>query len=467
MPKHRTLLISLIALLAAMYGIAWFAPAVGLAYSDGASLVSALTRKGNGSPPLLPAVLALFALISRQAQWLKLAPLISAIAWLALTKRLLMKMGASQECAWMLVAMTAASPTVLYLSTGLFPEPLFALLTTACLLALLDEQPLVAGLCAGLATLTLTAGASLIAASLFTLVAHRRLRSAVLFTCSAMVLAAPWLGWVLAHGGAAASKLHASELAVLLGNNAMLLAASPFTLLSGYANVYPGLLTAVALLIVLVRRRQFVPDLFFGFYCLVLLFQVQPPLHAFVPVLPMFLWMLWRVARNGRFATVTRVTAIVLIAPALWFGLARIYPAVPRGPGVTRGAVAAETAQPDDWHQMTTLFEYIRANTPADAVLLADLDPVFYLNTGRKTVRGFVRDDYRSFYAPPGSLVTPDQLYASLLRDGVSYVVLTPDRDLPESASFHKAVAALERGGVLEPVGVPGVSAGYRLLRVY
>jgi hypothetical protein len=53
-----------------------------------------------------------------------------------------------------------------------------------------------------------------------------------------------------------------------------------------------------------------------------------------------------------------------------------------------------------------------------------------------------------------------------MLRDGVSYVALTPDRDLPESASFHKAVAALERGGVLEPVGVPGVSGDYRLLRV-
>ena len=37
-------------------------------------------------------------------------------------------------------------------------------------------------------------------------------------------------------------------------------------------------------------------------------------------------------------------------------------------------------------------------------------------------------------------------------------LALTPDRDLPESASYHKAVAALERGGVLEPVSVPGAS---------
>ena len=47
----------------------------------------------------------------------------------------------------MVILMTAASPTVLYLATGLFAEPLFALLLTASLLALLDERPLIAGLC--------------------------------------------------------------------------------------------------------------------------------------------------------------------------------------------------------------------------------------------------------------------------------------------------------------------------------
>jgi hypothetical protein len=257
------------------------------------------------------------------------------------------------------------------------------------------------------------------------------------------------------------SKLHLSEQAVLLGNNAMLLAASPFTLLSGYANLYPGLLTAVALLIVLIRRRQFVPDLFFGLYCVVLMFRTEPPLHAFAPVLPLFLWMLWRVARTGRFAAITRTTALLMVLPALWFCASRVYPAV------TRGAVAAETASPDNWHEMEKLFVFIRANTPADAVLMADLDPVFYLNTGRTTVRGFVPDSYKSYYAPPSSLVTPDELVASVRQDHVSYVVLTPDRDLPESASFHKAVAALERGGVLEPVYVPGVTGDYRLLRVH
>jgi hypothetical protein len=443
-----------------MYGVAWFAPAIGLACGDGASLVSGVTHRIDGNPPLFPALLALFALVSRQAWWLKLAPLVCTFVWLALTRRLLMKMGASRECSWMLVAMTAASPAVLYLSTGLFAEPLFGVLMTACLLALLEENPVIAGLCAGLATITISAGATLIVACLITLVAHRRLRSAAVFTGTAGIFAVPWLGWSLASGGVPASKLHLSELAVLTGSNAMGLAAGPFILLTGYPSLYPGLLTAVALLIVLIRRRQFVPDLFMGLYCLALLFQTRPPLHSFAPVLPLFLWILWRVARVGRFALVAQATALLMIAPALWFCAMRVSSVV------TLGAVTAETATPDNWHEMEKLFAFVRANTPPDAVLLADLDPVFYLNTGRTTVRGFVPDDYRNYYAPPGSLVTPDQLHAALLRESVSYVALTPDRDLPESASFHKAVAALERGGLLEPVSVPGVSGEYRLLRV-
>ena len=195
--RPRFALICLLAVLAVLYGIAWFAPAIGLAYNDGASLVMAVTHKSNGSPPLFPALLALFALVSREAQWLKLVPLLCTLCWLALTRRLLMKMGATEESGWMLIAITAASPTVLYLGTGLYAEPLFAFLITACLLQLLEDKPLSAGMCAGLATITMTIGATLILACLFTLVAHRRIRNAAIFACSSMVFAAPWLGWVL------------------------------------------------------------------------------------------------------------------------------------------------------------------------------------------------------------------------------------------------------------------------------
>jgi hypothetical protein len=115
---------------------------------------------------------------------------------------------------------------------------------------------------------------------------------------------------------------------------------------------------------------------------------------------------------------------------------------------------------------MRRLFAYIRAGTPPDTILMANLDPVFYLNTGRKAVRGFAPDGYRLYYAHAESAVTPDELFAAIAGNGVGYVALTPDRDFAESSAYHHAVEALERGGILEPVAVPGLTADYRLLKV-
>ena len=79
----------------------------------------------------------------------------------------------------MLIALTAASPTVLL--SGHAPTCFAGTAVwcpiTASMLALLDEKPFVGGLCAGLATISLSAGVALILAALITFGAHRRLRS--------------------------------------------------------------------------------------------------------------------------------------------------------------------------------------------------------------------------------------------------------------------------------------------------
>ena len=104
---------------------------------------------------------------------------------------------------------------------------------------------------------------------------------------------------------------------------------------------------------------------------------------------------------------------------------------------------------------MQLLFGYIREHTPPDAVILANLDPVFYLNTGRKAIRGFFPDGYKLYYVPSNSVITPDQLEGEIRRNGVGYVALTPDRDFAEAPAYHRAVEALERGGMLEPARHP------------
>jgi hypothetical protein len=120
----------------------------------------------------------------------------------------------------------------------------------------------------------------------------------------------------------------------------------------------------------------------------------------------------------------------------------------------------------DNWKDMQKLFGFIKTDISPDSILLANMDGVFYLNTGRKAIRGFVPNGFELYYTAKRSVVTPDQLWNAILRSQVNYVVLTPDSGLAESASFHKSVEALERGGVVEPVSVPGASRDYRLLRV-
>ena len=85
---------------------------------------------------------------------------------------------------------------------------------------------------------------------------------------------------------------------------------------------------------------------------------------------------------------------------------------------------------------MRTFFGFIRANTPPDTVLLANMDGAFFLNTGRKTVRGFAPNGFDLYYAARRSAVTPDELSKALSISRAAYLALTPDNGLAESASI-------------------------------
>ena len=458
--------------LAAVCAVGGSLPAFGFDHDDAGYLVTANAfAAGHGQSrysPLFPVLLALFTLVSRHALWLKLLPLACAAGWLAMTRKLLLKMGASTNSALLLVGLTAASPTVVFLSTNLLPQTLFALLVTAALFTLLQERALLAGLFAGLATLTQTAGVALIVACILTLVARRRLRSAAIFTAAAMVITAPWFGWSLAHAGqdgnflasTVLTGLAASEKLVVLSRNVFSLFGSPFSLLLGFTNVLFLIGTIVILIFCLIVRRQLVPDLFVALYCLVLLCRVSPPERLVAPILPLVFWIVWRVLRVMATREALAVLVLIAIGLPLWPDAVRILPARKDGYFSIAGVPG------DKWTDMQKVFNFIRANTGPDTVLLANLDSTLFLNTGRKTVRGFIPNAFDLFYGAPQFAVTPDQFSNAIARANVDYVVLTPDPGLPESVSFHKSVEALERGGVVEPVSIPGAPRDYRLLKV-
>jgi len=478
---QRAIIAIYFAVLAAVYAIAWLAPAIGLYHDDAIYLVTAKAiAAGHGYvidslpnpvpqtqfPPLFTSILALFTLVSLQPQWLKLLPLACSVGWLLLTRKLLLKMGASRNGALLLVGLTAASPTIVFLGTNLMAESLFALLTTAALLALLEERALLAGLFAGLATLTRTAGVALIAACILTLVVRRRFRSAVIFATVAMAMAAPWFGWSLAHPGNnypasnILTGLAASEKLVVLGHNLVSLLGSPFSLLSGLSSTFTVVVTVLVLIWSLYVRRQLVPDLFIALYCFMLLCWTWPPERFVAPILPLVLWIVWRVFQLMELREA--LAALVLLGSLipLWADAIRIPPARANGYFQITGPPA------DNWMEMQKLFGFIRANTPSNSIFLANPDGVFYLNTGRKSIRGFDPNGFDLFYAARQSAITPDRLSSAIVNAQVNYVVLTPDRGLAESAAFHRSVEALERGGILEPVSIPGGSRDYRLLKV-
>jgi hypothetical protein len=480
---QRAMIVVFFSFLAVVYAVAWSLPAIGLDHDDAGYLITANSiAAGHGYtieslptpipqtnyPPLFPAVLALFTLVSRQPQWLKLLPLASTAGWLALTRALLLKMGASKNSSLLLVGLTAASPTVVFLSTNLLPESLFALLAAAALLALLEERALLAGILAGFATLTRTAGVALIVACIFTLVARRRFRGAAIFAAVAMVMVAPWFGWSLAHlthnSSYVASDiftgLAANEKLMVLSRNLLSILAATFSLLTGLHGILFVIGTVVILLWCFFVRRQLVPDLFVVLYCLALLCWISPPERFLAPVLPLILWIVWRVFRLMEAREALAALVLIAIGLPLWADAIRIFPAR------SNGAFAIEGAPADDWNRMRQLFAFIRGNTAPDDVLLANMDGAFFLNTGRKTVRGFAPNGFDLYYAARRSAVTPDQLSNAILASHVAYVVVTPDRGQAESASFHSSVEALERGGVVEPVTIPGAPRDYSLFKV-
>jgi hypothetical protein len=231
-------------------------------------------------------------------------------------------------------------------------------------------------------------------------------------------------------------------------------------LLIGLRSVYFIAGTIVILLWCFYVRRQLVPDLFVVLYCLALLCWISPPERFVAPILPLILWIVWRVFRLMEAREALAALVLIAVGLGLWADAVRIYPAR------SNGAFAIEGAPPDDWNRMRMLFAFIRANTAPDSVLLANMDGAFFLNTGRKTIRGFTPKGFDLYYAARQSAATPDELSNAIVMARVAYVVLTPDRGLAESASFHKSVEALERGGVVEPVPIPGAPRDYQLFKV-
>lgn len=83
----------------------------------------------------------------------------------------------------------------------------------------------------------------------------------------------------------------------------------------------------------------------------------------------------------------------------------------------------------DDWNEIASLSRWITGNAPEDAILVGNLDPVWFLSTGRRSARGFLARPFEVFYSanPQHPLGTYSEFVQNLLRERADYLMRTPD----------------------------------------
>jgi hypothetical protein len=456
------------AVLAWPYLVYLRAPALGTFHDDGVYLVTAKAlATGQGYrivslpgepaqtkyPFLFPWLLSIVwrarSTLPGNLLSLRMVPFVGAVAWLYLSWRVLRRLGATPMITAAAIALTAASPWTLFLSTSLLSETLCAALVAGGLLLLVRVESadttrydaMAAGALMGAAILSRTAAIAPATAGLVVLAAKRKWRNVVQYGVSTLLVAAPWIWWSMRHASDPivdpfySASNYASwnivfsyawrdKLAILVVNTLWAIQVGQYWGLS--AGRVTAWIVAVVFVPCIVRgvwlERGSPVALASALYTALLLAWAFPPVRFLVPILPFLVWFLFVGA--GRLKPVVGVMAAVLVVTssiATWH-LAQATRA--------RGGTWFDAGGVDDWSGIINLVRWVDTNAPPDAVLIATHDPTFYLFTGRTALRPDSMDPLMSYYNVSGRRVDTDAVDEAfrqrVLGIGASYVVITP-----------------------------------------
>jgi hypothetical protein len=254
----------------------------------------------------------------------------------------------------------------------------------------------------------------------------------------------------------------------ILFTNVLLSLASPGMMLGLPPSLWLVLPVLVLLIVLLARKlvRGGAVHLSVALYCAMILCWAWPPPRFIAVILPIVLLFMWRAVEAITPSRALRYSALALIALLSCFSLAHDIQLVART--VLRGQVPInENAA--KWSELERVFSWLRTNTEEDAIVLANLDPAFFLYTGRKSTRSFVADSYKLFYSPGAP--TDDSaasLHEIITRTGASFLVMTPDRWFSEMPVYERRlVRYMDRHPEkLELVDRPGSDPEYRIYRI-
>jgi hypothetical protein len=406
------------------------------------------------------------------------ASIIAAITAIMLPALLSPFAGGYKEAATWIILLMLAAPLTLYLGTHLLAETVFAALSTWAILLMVRigrghassplREALLLALACALAFNTRTIGFTLLPAAAMTFWQRRRLDIALAFGLTWLALCLPWFTWQMAHhvppdhtlayytqgnysswnvlmsGG---SSLPSRVVSINLGY----LALVPAWLWNIPGNLQiPWLLIAVMALAVAgsVRflRGELAP---LGVWVLttgaVVSLWTWPPLRFLLPVVPVYLVALapGSVARRSRLAvTAGRAIAIALLLLA-WSQ----YLPVSWHAGWWNRDSMSRTEQLEGRDVMDGV-AWVAQNTPAEAIIAANLDPIYWLYSGRRAIRAFAADPYELYYAPNApadALGDEHTLRDLLLEHRVTHLVLEDLALFQESKPLRAQLDAFER----------------------
>lgn len=477
--------------LAIAYSIAFRAPAVGAFHDDGVYIVTAKAlAEGKGYriislpseipqtkyPALFPILLAAVwkwnPNFPENVPLLKLIPLLSTLLWLGLSYRLLREEGVSAPIAAWICCLTAASTWVVYVGTMVLSEAPFAALTTASLLAFRragrsgsTRLLIISAICAALAFHTRTLGLAWILAGALYLALRRRWRQALLFAAVAAILAAPWIWWVASQppppgavdayyskenyqGWNILSNFTLSQKLTILVSNLTMLVFAPGLLAGIPAKGWlalAALAVGAATVAGMWKHRSSVFVLLLLVYGGIVCAWAWIPSRFVVPFLPLMLWLAWHSlekyprSRHASMALLTLAAAV-----SLTIGLEATvrlgYPPLP-----------TPAANTDGWDRQVALLRAIQRQTPPNAILIGNLDPLYYLYTGRKAVRGFAAKPFPLFYShqpaetAENPIGGPAQLLHSIQTSGATYWVDSPNSAFAEGPHLKRILDQLQQ----------------------
>jgi hypothetical protein len=362
-------------------------------------------------PPLYPALLAMvwrldssFPENLKGAMTLAWAPLpFLAVACAFLYRR----WGESMLVAAVLAAIVALNPYTVLFALSFRTELVFSTLLIAALL-LLDRRPELAGVFAGLAYITRTAGIALLIAVIAIFVWRREFRKAARFLLTAAPFAFAWTLWVRMHKLVTddANLLYyldylrfglsnqnwsniyqfvwTNAWAMLEGAGALLLVEVGKTTATRAALI----VAAAAMLAGLARSRRTTelhPYTAFAIvYCGILLFWHFPPGARFLyPILPLLLYGAFVEARRLILAakeSKQRVASGVIVTAMAFFV---VWMAWAQFQFLAVSVPANLTAHRERLRANVDAFRWIEGNVPAGESILAPNDAQLYLYTGR------------------------------------------------------------------------------------